>query len=95
MRLLNTLASRGKLSNTMTEKLRRFVYANKHLLVRMDNIYGRATYDTTIVESMLANGIDLVQDTLDWQALNVVKGSMPQWVLLYSNLSIDPRLIDL
>ena len=38
-RLLNKLASAGKLLNTMTGMLRRWIYANKHLVVGMDNAY--------------------------------------------------------
>ena len=66
-RLLNKLASGGKLSNTMSGKLRSWKHANKYSVVGMDNAYSRAAYDTSMVKSTLANGTDPVQDTLGWQ----------------------------
>jgi len=78
----------------MTGKLRSWMHANKHSVVVIDNDNAQSTYDTSMVDSTLANGTYHAQPALRWQPSCTRKGSVTKWVWLCSNLSIDPASMD-
>jgi hypothetical protein len=90
-RILNKMESGGKVSQSMIGKIRAWMYANKN-----EGKQGRdrSVFDMSRVKASSVELDDPIRLELGWQALSTVKESLPKWVWLYANLSLDPGLMD-
>jgi hypothetical protein len=92
-RFVNKVKTGGKVSKTVTGRLASWMYAGKHAVIGSPSFLSRATYDISQIEVSSVTLENAVRLDAGGAGLDI-KMSIPKWVWLYCNLSIDAGLMD-